>query len=250
MKILILDIETSPNLAYIWSLWKQNIPTNHIVEGSEILSWSCKWLGSVSVWYGDKRMGYKSMLRRLANYMDEADIIVTHNGNKFDLPIIRLEFLKNGIRPPSPSHSIDTLSVAKREFRFASNSLSYIADQLKCIPKSKHRKYPGFELWKACMAGEEEAWKELEHYNIQDVLVTEEVYLKMRPYMVYHPNVAEANDSCSCPKCGSDNIQYRGYYTSKAGLTYHRFQCNSCGGWGREFSRDINTPRRHGRNAV
>jgi len=44
-KIVVLDIETSPIVAYVWSLFKVNIGLNQIVTEWSILSYCLKELG-------------------------------------------------------------------------------------------------------------------------------------------------------------------------------------------------------------
>jgi hypothetical protein len=65
-------------------------------------------------------------------------------------------------------------------------------------------------------------------------VATEKVYLKLRPYIVGHPNVGnyDDNEERVCPKCGSHKVQQRGFSVTQAGK-YARYQCTSCGGWSR-----------------
>ena len=45
MKILILDIETSPHTGFHWGLFQQNISIGQLIESSTVLCWAAKWLG-------------------------------------------------------------------------------------------------------------------------------------------------------------------------------------------------------------
>lgn len=253
-KILILDIETAPNIAYVWGAWKQNIGQKMWMEKAHIMSFAAKWLNEEKIIYEENRKSNdKRLVESMFKLLDQADVVVAHNGKSFDLPIILGRGLIHGLRPPSPYHIVDTLTVARREFRFVSNSLANITEELGVTEKDSHKKFPGFELWLECLRGNDEAWEEMKMYNIQDVIALEEVYIKMRPYMRHHPNVAHRQrdgNEVYCPKCGSHEIQYRGWYHTKAGLAYRKFCCTSCGGWGRErySSKDIITT--NGRNAV
>lgn len=234
-KILILDIETRPNLAYVWGFFKQNIGISKVKEHSHIISYAAKWLGSKEVEYAESRTDCdKHLCRSLSTLFEEADLVVAHNAERFDLPVIRSRMAVNGLPAPAPVRVIDTLRIAKREFAFPSNSLAYLAEVFGCAPKGDHGKFAGFELWSECMKGNEEAWEEMRKYNIQDVETLEEVYLAIRPYARNHPNLAvlAESDKILCPKCGSDHIQFRGYMTTNVGK-YQRFQCQSCSGWGR-----------------
>lgn len=235
MKIAIIDLETAPKQAYIWRFFKENIGAKQVLGHGYIMSFAYKWLGDEKTHYFETRTEDDTALCvRLRAVLDEADIVIAHNAQKFDLPTARSRMLVNGLRPPSPFKVVDTLRVAKKEFAFPSNSLEYLAIVLGCKPKLSHKKFPGFELWSECMKGNEEAWEEMRTYNVQDVDTLEEVYLKMRPYMRYHPNVGvhiEA-DHPVCPKCGSKHVHFRGFAYTNVGK-YHRFQCKTCGGWGR-----------------
>lgn len=236
--ILVVDIETAPALGYVWRIWKENVGINQLEGHGYVMSFSAKWLGSDKVYYEEQR-GFddKKLIEKLNSFLDKADIVIAHNGDKFDFPTVRSRSAVHKLRPPSPYRVIDTLKVAKREFRFLSNKLEYLAEILDCAPKMKHAKFPGFDLWKECMAGNDDAWKEMKEYNIQDVQTLEEVYLAMRPWIRNHPNLGVYQDNevgkPVCPKCGGNHVHYRGFaYTNLS--KFHRFRCVDCGGWGRE----------------
>lgn len=129
---------------------------------------------------------------------------------------------------------IDTYQTARRAFGFDRNSLEELARILGVAAKSDHKKFPGFELWYQCLVNNPEAWKEMRKYNMQDVLVTEQVYLNIRPYITNHPNIGVLLESeeIVCPKCGSEHNQRRGYAYTSTGK-YQQYQCQTCGGWHR-----------------
>lgn len=235
-KVLILDIETAPNIAYVWRFYKENIGPKQVLENGYLLSFACKWLGDEAVSFSSvQKQSEKSCLKVLSKYLDEADIVVAHYGDKFDFPYIQGRMMFHGIKPPSPYKTVDTKKVASREFHFPSYSLEYLTDALKLpIKKGGHKKFPGFELWLEIIRNNEEAWHELREYNIIDVLALEQLYITMRPFIRNHPNVGvfDEHDNAACPKCNSTNIHWRGYSHTNVGR-YHRFQCNDCGGWGR-----------------
>lgn len=234
MKTIILDIETAPSLAYVWGVWKQNIGQDQILNHSRILSCSVKTLGEDGVRYYENRTDCDyDIVKKIVHELDEADFVIAHNGKAFDIPVINARAVVNDIQPPSPYKVIDTLTIARREFRFIKNSLENLAIELKVpLKKYSHAKYAGFKLWLACLQGEEAAWVEMKEYNIMDVLVLEEVYLKLRPWDTRHPNITTGNadEVCSCPKCGSSNLMKRGFHYSNKGK-YQRYQCKDCSGW-------------------
>ncbi len=240
-KILFIDIETTPNLVYTWGLWNQNIGLNQIVRTSEIICFAYSWFGIDDVRCTSGKE--KNLIKPILKLLDEADIVVAHNADRFDLPRIRAVALKMGIKPPSPFKIVDTLKVAKRQFKFESNRLDFLAEALGVRLKGKHPKFPGFELWLQCMKGNQEAWNEMEEYNIGDVETLEDVYFKMLPWIDNHPNVAvmDEGDVHSCPKCGSVRLHRRGFAYTNVGK-YQRYRCADCGGWSRtrftEYDKD------------
>lgn len=236
-KVLLLDIETAPTLAYVWKLWKENVGQEQILGRGYIMSCTIKFLDSDEVIYLENRTknDYK-IVRTIMEYLDIADYVIAHNAKKFDVPFIKARAIVNNIPPCSPFKVIDTLEIARKEFLFSSNSLAALATELKCTPKRKHTKFSGFSLWAACLEGNEEAWKEMEEYNKQDVLTLQEVYLKLRSWYEKHPNVTvedELEPVFRCSKCGSDDVHLRGYYFTNSGK-YHKYVCRECGGWSRE----------------
>jgi len=234
-KVLVADIETAPNLAYVWRFFKENISPKQVLEHCSILAVSAKWLHEKEIFYWDtQRSSERVLLKHLNKLLDSADVVVGHNSAKFDTPKIRGRSLVYGLPIPSPYKEADTCKIARHEFGFDSNSLEYLAKVLGLTPKSSHKKFPGFELWSECLKGNPEAWAEMREYNIQDIITTEEVYLKIRPYARFHPNMAVLAESegVMCPKCSSTNLQARGWQHTNVGK-YHRFYCNDCGGWAR-----------------
>lgn len=233
-KVLFIDVEMAPNLAYVWGKWKVNIGDNQFAEKSYLMSYAAKFLGDDHIYYEENRHNNDSgLVHGIYNLLDQADIVVGHNIDKFDLPTILGRGVIHNFKPPSPYQTVDTLKVARKRFRFLSNTLAALCDEMGLSKKGKHKEFPGFDLWLQCLKQNDKAWKEMKEYNIQDILSLEELYLRMLPYIDRHPNVSrEAGEEvCQCPSCGSDHVQMRGYRTEKSGLTYQRFQCQACGSW-------------------
>lgn len=240
-RILHLDIETAPIESYHWGLWQQNIGLNQILVEWTVLSFCAWWEGDPKskimyhdVSQQDDLRDDSGLLALLWELLDEADFVVAQNGQRFDLKKIRARMILNGYPPFSPVRVIDTLLIAKGVFGFTSNKLEWMSTYLSKIPKRKHGKFPGFDLWVACMARDPEAWAEMKLYNIDDVQSLREVWLELRPWAIDHPNVAQHldDDELRCPKCASTDVQKRGYQRTNAGQ-YHRYVCNACGGWSR-----------------
>lgn len=250
-KILFIDIETAPNVAFVWGAFKQFISQDQWIRKGYIMSVAWKWQDEDEVHYLEQRGEDDSeLVGNIYALLDRADIVVAHNARKFDIPVIYGRGMVHGIRPPSPFHIVDTLIVARKELRMVTNTLRNLCEELGLPMKDDHKKFPGFKLWTECMAGNEEAWEEMKEYNIQDIVSLEALYDALLPYMRHHPNIARDTGEFACPKCASENIQRRGYYYTKAGLAYPKFVCNDCGGWGRGNAMTKDLIKSTSRNAV
>ena len=228
MKTLILDIETFPNKVYTWGLWDQNVGLNQIIEPGSVACWGAMWAGEDTVYFDSvNRSGEREMFKSIHGLLDEADATVTYNGDRFDLPWLRAGFIQHGLKPPAPSRSIDLLKTVKKQFRFPSNKLEYVSKALGIGEKLSHE---GFPLWVRCMEGNQAAWKKMEDYNTQDVLLTEKLLDRLQGYVKNFPNRSVISGELVCPECGSKHIQKRGQYVTLAGV-YQRFQCQDCGHW-------------------
>lgn len=227
MKTLFLDIETAPNLVYCWGIWDQNIGINQMVSSSSTICWGAKWLGEKKILFDSVyQSSEKAMVRGIHKLLDEADVVITFNGKKFDIPTLNKEFLISGLNPPSPYKQVDIIQTARYTFNFQSNKLEYIVGQLGLGGKVKHN---GFELWLGCIKNDPLSWRRMEKYNKHDVVLLEKVYNKMLPWINGMPNAGFEGIEC-CPRCGSKKFQSRGISRTLS-LTYKRYQCIECGGW-------------------
>lgn len=229
MKILLLDIETAPHLAYVWSLWDEAVTLDRLLESGTVLSWAAKWYGEDVVYFDSVNdSSKKKMLKEIYKLLNEADAVVTYNGDRFDLPYLNRSFLELGLTPPSPYKSIDLFKTVKRKFKFPSNKLQYVAQQLGVGSKVKH---DGFELWVNCIKGNQDSWAKMEEYNIGDVILLEGVYNKLLPWVTGHANHSLfSEDAFVCPNCGSTHLQKRGFSYTLASK-FQRYVCKSCGHW-------------------
>ena len=241
MKILFFDLETSPITAHTWGLWQQNISLKQIVESTEVICFGARWYGQKKVIFRSVHHdGKKEMLEELHRLMGEADAIVGWNSKGFDHKHIRREFLEAGMLPPSPTKDIDLMLEVRRNFRFPSNKLDYVAQRLGVGAKVSHT---GFDLWLGCMAGDEKSWKEMKKYQIQDVNLLIDLYEILLPW-IKHPGVPthDGHDD-GCPNCGSADLNRRGYEPLATGR-YQKFQCQNCGKWSRSKQKEGNVEMR------
>lgn len=236
MKILILDIETAPNLVHVWGLWQQNVGLPQIIDAGYVLCVAAKWYGEKEVFfYSVQKNGEHGMLKAVHAMLEQADAVVHYNGTKFDIPTLNKEFLLNGLTPPAPYKQIDLLRTSRGQFRFASNKLDYVAQALELGRKTKHR---GHQLWIDCMANDPAAWKEMEEYNKNDVIILEAVYEAFKPWIKGHANHSVFSGDLLCPTCGGNHYHRRGVQVTVAGK-YPRYQCVDCGTWFRGNKSEI-----------
>lgn len=236
-RVLVLDIETAPLKVGIFSIWQHGVPLSNIDSDWFILSMSAMWLGDKEedIIYADMRGKVASeddshILDRLWLLLDEADVLLTHNGRRFDLKKIKSRMVLQGYKPFSPVKHIDTLDIVKREFGFTSNKLEYLTGKL-CTKyvKSGHGKFPSYYLWKGMMEDNIEAFEECHKYNNLDILSLAEMYYILAPWDTKHVNfnlfTEEEEHTC---RCGSHNVVPDGFaYTGVS--KFQRYRCQDCG---------------------
>lgn len=224
-KILHLDIEWKPALAYVWRMWDENITPDQLVDEGGLLCFCAHWHGSKEFqFFSEWDDGIDGMAMAALELLNEADAVVTYNGDKYDLPKLRGTIVLAGLKPPGPITSIDLIKVVKK-FGFVMNRLAYIGPLLEVGGKMKHE---GFRLWRSVMDGDEKARLRMKKYNIQDVKLLVDLYNRVKPFIENHPHLGDEKGACG--NCGSNNIQLRGWRRSKFFKT-RRQQCNDCGAW-------------------
>lgn len=241
-KVLLLDIETAPNRVYTWGLFKQNVSISQIEEPGYTMCWAAKWLGTPKVLF-DSIYDNDKFIESIWLLLDEADIVVHYNGSKFDIPTLNKEFILHDLEPPSPYHEIDLYMTCRSRFRFASNKLDYVAQQLGLEGKVQHK---GMRLWEGCMHNDPASWKTMKLYNKQDVRMLEPLYDRLLPWIQPHPNVTLLDDTSTskkCPSCGSSNIHRRGVATTGT-QKYRRYHCQDCGKWSRGRKTILTDPKK------
>lgn len=246
-KILLLDIETAPGEYYSWSREPNYLPPEMMIKDWSILCWSAKWLFSPEIMGEsvtpreavDRTEG--SILEKLWGLMNEAHIIVTQNGDKFDLKKINSKLIKHGYPPPSNYASVDTLKTAKDRFGNTYNSLEELGREFLGVEEGKIKM--NMSDWKRCVRGNEqrEYLEKMLTYCKNDVApLLEDVYLVMRPWIKNHPNLNlyTNHDDHICPKCASTNLNWAEEYRTPQGW-WMGFRCLQCGSLGRGNSQKL-----------
>lgn len=242
-KILLLDIETLPIEAKIWGTFKQTVQPQQIQKDWSIACWSAKWL------FSDTVMGEvvtpkeaierkdESVLGTIWDLINEAHIVIAHNGDEFDLKKLNTRFFLAGYTKPSFYKSVDTLKVARDMFAFTFNKMDWINKLLGIGTKIT----TSWEWWDEASNGNKKYLDMMLEYNKHDVNILEELYLRMRPWMKGHPNLAlySVNHGvAACPACGSVNLHFDHYYTTALGM-YKGFRCEDCGAIGRSTKKQF-----------
>ena len=237
-RVAVFDIENGPSLGYFWGkIWETSIL--RVEAPWYMLCFSYKWLGEKKVYthalpdypgYKKNKEDDRALLKDLHKLFDEADILIAHNGDRFDIRKTNARFVINGMLPPKPYKTIDTLKIARRLFHFESNKLGDLGQYFKLGKKLVHT---GFDLWARCMRGEDKAWDLMRRYNRRDITLLERVYDRLKPYIVNHPNLGlytERPDHPECPTCQSAHVVRRGFAVSRK-RQYRQYHCMDCGSW-------------------
>jgi transposase-like protein len=237
LKVLYIDIETAPTRAWVWSMYSEVRSIDMLASEWFIMSYAYKWQGNDEVFTKTLNMcddyeagseDDRELVSDLHALLSHADVVVAHNGDNFDLKKIRARMICNGMTPPEPFRTIDTLKICRREFGFISNKLDYVGQLL--LNKAKVAT-GGIDLWFECMKGDEDAWKRMWTYNAMDVELLEEVYLVIRAWDRSHPNLAllSSSSEISCTVCASEDVSRTGKYVHTPSSTFEGYVCNDCG---------------------
>ena len=222
IKTLLLDIETLPCLGFFWDRpWETSII--HVVKQWQILSFSAKWLGGSQETHIYHKTD-KFLLKKIWKLLDEAEIVIYHNGDSFDRKKINARFLYWQLPPPSPYRTIDTLKISRSQFGLISHKQDDIGEYAGTGRKIKVDK----QLWLDCIEGKR--LKEMKRYNAQDVVLLEKNYLRFRPWIKNHPVLGVYLNHTACPRCTSRSVKREGFRYTNTGK-YQQISCKNCYGW-------------------
>lgn len=233
-KILIFDIETSYMKVRVWDTGEQYVRHDQAFEESSCIAWAAKWLGEDKMMYMDlhkskSKSERKKMVKGLWDLLDEADIIVTKNGKRFDEKRMNSLFEEYELGTPSSYKHTDVEKIVRKHFYFPSYGLEYLSAKFNIkYKKLTHSKYPGISLWIECLEeNNQDAWKEMQKYNKHDVLSTEELYVRFRKWDTsINFNVYHDTKDLVCA-CGSKQFKLNGVEYTKT-VRYQRYRCKSC----------------------
>lgn len=229
-KILLFDIEVTPNVVYTWTCgYNLTIGPDSIVQEREIICISYKWLDEKKVHTLKFDMMKKSdrdkrLLKKFKEIYAQADSVVAHNGKNFDIKWVNTRLLFYRLGPLPAVHVCDTLTEARRAFKFNSNKLDYIAKFIG----SQGKDHVGYDCWKAIMNKNKAALNKMVKYCERDILEMEQVYKELQPYIKTLSSHAVTGDREACPSCSNKRVQRYGYYFTATGK-HQKYKCTGCG---------------------
>lgn len=157
---------------------------------------------------------------------NSAELTVTYNGARFDLPYVNAKCLEHGIELPAPVPMIDAyLGIVRGKLALSRKSLLNVAYHLKL---SNEKTPVEGRIWRRAGAGHRASIKYIIDHCKADVLVLEEAYMKLRPLLRGHPRVKGWGP---CRYCGASTLQSRGLVLSSDRAPKRRHYCTSCGAW-------------------
>lgn len=226
-RILMWDIESSLMQVATFHIGEQRIHHENILKDWTILCGAWKFVGEKKIYAASVvDMPESQVVAALAAAVESADIVVGHNGDKFDLKKLRARMLYYNLPPMPKIATVDTLKVLRSEFGLTSNTLAYAAKFLGLELKGST---PG-GTWLRALDGDEKALKAMLKYNKQDVVVLEDLYKRILPWIKNHPNVAVLSGQKlgeGCPNCGSPEVVKNGKYATSTGVM-QRMMCMDC----------------------
>ena len=249
-RVLVLDIETQRAIVETFNLFRPFIHIDRVLTPTRVLCFAAKWRGEDKVifkasWDDDDEDAYLRMMRSAFGLLNEADIVVTWNGDRFDLQWFESELGRLKLGRPAPYKSIDLIKTNKRWFKGGQMSMKLDWTARQWL---KDRKVPhgATDLWHDIRHGSRAefraACKTMREYNIHDTVLTERVFDEYLPWLNINLALYEDNDDdlLHCTKCNSTNLKRDGkkYYNTLA-YSYQMHRCKDCGSTsrGKKFSR-------------
>jgi DNA polymerase III alpha subunit (gram-positive type) len=246
--IILMDVETTPNMMATWSLWDQHMGHKQIIKERSLICASWKRLGEKKVHavsikdcaYRYKKDVYDDfhVIKKLRAALKDADIIIGHNGDKFDLKMFNGRCLVHGVPPMPPISTVDTLKVLKKEFRLNANRLDYVGKLLGYGGKY----FTEMKMW-TDIIDPAVSYKiksaqidKMVEYNKRDVELLEKVYCRLVGWTRNHPTIGLImGKEDGCGHCGSDDLTpCKVPYRTKT-RAYQMYVCNDCTGFNRSL---------------
>jgi hypothetical protein len=232
------DIETSPNIGFFWRPgWKITIDPDNIIQERAVICICWKWEGQKKVhslkWNRQKPHGGddRKMIQEFVNVIEQADEMVAHNGDKFDMSWYNGRHLVHGLEPIPKSKTVDTYKMAARNFNLNSYKLDYLAK----ILLGEGKIHTDYSMWKKIVLNNDESeMKKMIKYCKKDVALLERVWNRLRDYSESSTHAAvnasgNVRDRWKCQHCGSDNVKTSKRCVTAKGMLRWQMRCHACG---------------------
>lgn len=233
-KYLIYDIENMAALGWVWGIWQQDVI--RVEHPQHLMTIAYTWLGEKKVHvialpdyklYKTEPHNDRELVKAFWEVVNEADVLIGHNSKQFDTKMITSAFMRHRLGPPGRFKQVDTKQLARKHGRFLSNSLNDLGETFGIGKKMKHQ---GFDLWLGCDSGDMKCWKTMCAYNKQDVILTEKLYLELRPYDDTPPKMGVMDGRpAACDVCGSERMHNKTKKAYAGGGWRMQYKCYDCG---------------------
>jgi len=229
IKRLFFDIETSPLFGWFWRTGKQYVGHRQILTDKRIICISYKWQYEdvVHTLKWDESHDDKRLIKKFIKILGEANEIIAHNGDRYDIKEIRTRSIQQGILMFPKYRTLDTLKKARKYFNFHSNKLDYLGEVLKVGRKLDHE---GIDLWLKVCDGDQDALENMIRYCEKDVILLEDVFNVLSPFIDHNTNhaIQLGNHKYDCPECGGGDVQLCHTDTTPMGYIKRHMKCNDC----------------------
>lgn len=232
--ILYLDIESTLNIAGVWGVGKVHLTFENILKERQVSIVGYAWNDEKvqELHFDLNKYSYtkydddadKALLQKVSKLIEQADLIVAHNGKYFDVSVMRSRLIKHKLPDFMPTLIDDSYEKIK-PIGFNSHKLDYLGKYLGEGRKTEH----GFDLWVGIINKDRKSLDKQIKYCMQDVELLRKVYKRIVPYMKSSLNHAVFSGEAEvCPQCGNKDCIRRGYKYSRLGK-FVQFQCRNCG---------------------
>jgi uncharacterized protein YprB with RNaseH-like and TPR domain len=238
IKILYFDIETTP--MSVWTHYigrKVSVNPCQIEKRSKIICICYKYSDEKKVHslrWNAKNQCDIAMLKKFNKIAAKADLLLGHNGQNFDVKEIRTAMALRDIKEAwCETPCLDTLKDFRRVFRFKSNRLDAIAQELGL----GHKDPMVFQDWINTVKGSKKALEKMVKYCKKDVILLEKIHKRLDyhvPPTIKENNLKKLKQStiltkvgCKTENCNSKEFIKYGTYKYR-GEVHQRYLCKSC----------------------
>jgi len=208
--------------------------TGLVADFGTILCVGYKWLGEKTVHvpsimdypgWRDDPTDDKRLIKDFRDILMQADMIITYNGKRFDVPFVTAKLLEHNLPLLPNIPHVDLYFTVKSNLRISRKSLQNVSYYIR---SGAEKTAVEGRIWKKAQGGDKASIHYIKRHCVADVEVLERCYMKLRPLCRMHPRV---NGYGTCRYCGSDKLQGRGRQVSILKGAVQRVCCADCSGW-------------------